>query len=108
MHYRVVQLIAAGVRRPRDEARADPGIAGVLLVDVLAPAENSRARPLRRARVVKSSGMNNVYQNLISPLFDVELLRATPAGLLLRGVQIHAEGGRAIEFAQGWWCRPVP
>lgn len=105
MQVRVVQLMAHGVRRPRDECRADPGIRGTLTVNDFA-AENAEKRPLRMASLSEDYGMT-VKRQIVAPLFDVELLRVTPKGMLLRGFQIAVEGTAPVHFAQEWWCEPA-
>jgi hypothetical protein len=45
---------------------------------------------------------------LLPPLFDVQVLRITPRGLLLRGFQVSTKNGLgAAQHAQEWWAVPI-
>lgn len=104
MQVRVVQLLALGVRRPREECRADPGLQGTLTVNDFA-SENAEKRPLRMASLWEEYGITGKRQ-IVAPLFDVDLLRITTKGMLLRGFQIKSDGRQHVQFAQEWWCEP--
>jgi hypothetical protein len=101
---RLVQLFAQGIRRPQEECRADAGVIGDLRVrDHAEP--NAAHRPFRQADLIEPYG--KLMRQMLPPLSDVELLRVTPKGLLLRGCQTDASSGTAIEYAQEWWCEPL-
>ena len=47
-------------------------------------------------------------RGLLPPLFDVQVLRITPRGLLLRGFQVSTKNGLgAAQHAQEWWVVPI-
>jgi hypothetical protein len=94
-----------GARRPSEECRADPGLKGTLTVSDIATG-NAERRPLRMASLSEPHGVN-LKRQLVAPLFDVELLRITSKGMLLRGFQIDASGKAPVQHAQEWWCEPT-
>ena len=49
MHVRVVELMVAGVRRPREECLADPGTIGTLSIGDI-PIGTAEKRPLHAAQ----------------------------------------------------------
>lgn len=102
MQFRFVQLYARGVRRSRDEIRADPGAIGTLLVGDWAEG-CSEGRPVRIADIVAHAGMSS-ERPLLPRLFDVVLLRSTPKGILLRGFEMTSEDGKLTHVVQEWWC----
>jgi hypothetical protein len=102
MQFRVVQLYALGVRRPRDELRADPGITGTVLVRDWADG-CSEMRPVKIADVVRYAGLSS-ERPLLPRLFDVVLLRSTSKGVLLRGFEMVSEDGKLVQVIQEWWC----
>lgn len=102
MQFKVVQLYTRGVRRPRDEIRADPGVTGMLIVrDWIEGC--SELRPVRIADVVAHVGLSS-ERPLLPRLFDVVLLRSTPKGILLRGFAMSSMDGALTQTAQAWWC----
>ena len=86
MHVRVVELMVAGVRRPREECLADPGTIGTLSIGDI-PIGTAEKRPLHAAQLWERWG-TSARRGLLPPLFDVQVLRITPRGLLLRGFQV--------------------
>lgn len=50
MHVRVVELMVAGVRRPREECLADPGTIGTLSIGDI-PIGTAEKRPLHAAQL---------------------------------------------------------
>lgn len=46
-------------------------------------------------------------RGLQHPLFDVKVLKLTPAGMHLLGYQIEALSGATVEMVQGWWAKIV-
>ena len=106
MYVRVVQLMAEGVRRPRDTCLADPGITGTLSIGDI-PIGTAEKRPLRAAQLWEQWGLA-AKRPLLPPLFDVQVLRITPRGLLLRGFQIDSSDMNQIaHYAQEWWAVPI-
>ncbi|ATE62900.1 hypothetical protein [Thauera sinica] len=106
MYVRVVQLMAEGIRRPRDTCLADPGITGTLSIGDI-PIGTAEKRPLRAAQLWEQWG-SAAKRPLLPPLFDVQVLRMTPRGLLLRGFQIDSRNLEAIaQHAQEWWAVPI-
>lgn len=105
MKVRVVQLMSNGCRRPREECRTDRGLNGILAVTDFATG-NPENRPLRMASLSEPYGLG-VKRELVAPLFDVELLRITSKGLLLRGFQISTSGNVSAQYAQEWWCEAI-
>ena len=104
MRSRVVQLYAAGVRRARMECRTDPGVVGDLRVDQR-DAVGSRSGRAQACASLQARQSPHIVQNILPPLFDVVLLRVTPVGMLLRGIQYHSTDGRVVtEYPQEWWC----
>lgn len=87
MHVRVVELMVAGVRRPREECLADPGTIGTLSIGDI-PIGTAEKRPLHAAQLWERWG-TSARRGLLPPLFDVQVLRITPRGLLLRGFQVR-------------------
>ena len=86
MHVRVVELMVAGVRRPREECLADSGTIGTLSIGDI-PIGTAEKRPLHAAQLWERWG-TSARRGLLPPLFDVQVLRITPRGLLLRGFQV--------------------
>ncbi len=98
--------MSEGMRRPREECLADPGINGTLSIgdDTIGTCEK---RPLRKAELWERWG-TSAKRPLLAPLFDVQVLRITPRGLLLRGFQISSRNLPAtIQYAQEWWAMPI-
>lgn len=101
MEFRVVQLYTRGVRRQREEIRADAGVTGTLLV--LDWVEGcSEGRPVRIADVVAYVGLSS-ERPLLPQIFDAVLLRSTPRGILLRGFEMISEEGKLAKTIQEWW-----
>ena len=69
MHVRVVELMVAGVRRPREACLADPGITGTLSIGDI-PIGTAEKRPLHAAQLWERWGTS------------------ARRGLLLRGFQV--------------------
>lgn len=107
MNIRLVCLYEKGVRRPREDCRADPGVFGTLIIDdwVVGNAEH---RPLKTAKVWH--WYESYSRRIVAgPLFDVVLLKVTSKGMLLHGVEIKRQDGRdeLVHYTQEWWCEPV-
>jgi len=102
MQVRLVQLFHDGTRRPREQCLADPGLVGMLTLEIVTQNLVER-RPVRMAAVWEKWGSSS-RRKLTAPLFDAELLRITHKGLWLRGHQIDSAGGRRVLFVQEWWC----
>ena len=102
MQVRLVQLLSDGVRRPREQCKADAGVFGTLTLELVTQnvADN---RPRRMASIWDQYGMSG-KRPLLPTLIDAELLRITPKGLWLRGVQFNTTSGECIQYAQEWWC----
>lgn len=106
MHVRVVQLMVEGVCRSRDECLADPGVTGTLSIGDIAIG-TAEGRPVRAAQLWEQWGSAS-KRPLLPPIFDVQVLRITPRGLLLRGFQIDSRIREAIaHHAQEWWAVPI-
>ncbi len=106
MHVRVIELMVAGVRRPREECLADPGITGTLSIGDI-PIGTAEKRPLHAAQLWEQWG-SAAKRPLLPPLFDVQVLRMTPRGLLLRGFQVdNANWPSSAQHAQEWWAVPI-
>ncbi len=106
MYVRVVQLMSEGVRRPREECLADPGITGTLSIGDESVGTCEK-RPLRQAQLWERWG-TSARRGLLPPLFDVQVLRITPRGLLLRGFQVSTKNGAGTaQHAQEWWAVPI-
>ena len=106
MHVRVVELMVAGVRRPREECLADPGTIGTLSIGDI-PIGTAEKRPLHAAQLWERWG-TSARRGLLPPLFDVQVLRITPRGLLLRGFQVSTRNGLGTtQYAQEWWAVPI-
>lgn len=107
MKFAIVRLFHEGQRIAREQARAAAPIVGDLTIGDLV-AENSSGRPLRRATLTESYGTNRIRRDLISPLFDVAILRMTDSGFVLRGFEISSpRAGETREARQEWWARPA-
>jgi hypothetical protein len=109
MHVRVVELMVAGERRPREACLADPGITGITgtlsIGDI--PIGTAEKRPLHAAQLWERWG-TSAKRGLLPPLFDVQVLRITPRGLLLRGFQVSTKNGQGTaQHAQEWWAVPI-
>ena len=106
MHVRVVELMVAGVRRPREECLADPGTIGTLSIGDI-PIGTAEKRPLHAAQLWERWG-TSARRGLLPPLFDVQVLRITPRGLLLRGFQVDTSNRpNTAQHAQEWWAWPI-
>lgn len=106
MHVRVIELMVAGVRRPREACLADPGITGTLSIGDI-PVGTAEKRPLHAAQLWERWG-TSAKRGLLPPLFDVQVLRITPRGLLLRGFQVSTRNGPGTaQHAQEWWAVPI-
>ena len=106
MHVRIVELMVAGVRRPREACLADPGITGTLSIGDI-PIGTAEKRPLHAAQLWERWG-TSARRGLLPPLFDVQVLRITPRGLLLRGFQVSTKNGAGTaQHAQEWWAVPI-
>lgn len=98
MRVLVVQLLAKGVRRPRIECRGDSATIGTLTVEDVAMG-TCEGRPLRMASRWERYGSAS-RRPIVSPLIDVQLLRVTPRGMLLRGFQISTRESSPVQHAQ--------
>ena len=79
MHVRVVELMVAGVRRPREECLADPGTIGILSIGDI-PIGTAEKRPLHAAQLWE----------------------------LLRGFQVDTSNRpNTAQHAQEWWAVPI-
>ena len=106
MHVRVVELMVAGERRPREACLADPGITGTLSIGDI-PIGTAEKRPLHAAQLWERWG-TLAKRGLLPPLFDVQVLRITPRGLLLRGFQVDTSNRpNTAQHAQEWWAVPI-
>ena len=106
MHVRVIELMVAGERRPREACLADPGITGTLSIGDI-PIGTAEKRPLHAAQLWERWG-TSAKRGLLPPLFDVQVLRITPRGLLLRGFQVSTKNGLGTaQHAQEWWAVPI-
>lgn len=106
MHVRVVELMVAGVRRPREECLADPGTIGTLSIGDI-PIGTAEKRPLHAAQLWERWG-TSARRGLLPPLFDVQVLRITPRGLLLRGFQVDTSNRpNTAQHTQEWWAVPI-
>ena len=74
MHVRVVELMVAGVRRPREECLADPGTIGTLSIGDI-PIGTAEKRPLHAAQLWERWGTS------ASPGAADHTARATAAGV---------------------------
>lgn len=104
MDVRLVRLFRRGVRRTPDECRADPGVFGVLTVKDW-PEHNAARRPLKVGRFWPRYDSFSRKEHG-PPLFDVVLLRITPRGVLLGGIELSIEEGQPepVHHEQHWWC----
>lgn len=103
MQVRLVELMQAGIRRPREACLTDPGTTGTLIVfDDAWSGAAGRSRG-RVAQLWELWGLPARRQPL-APLFDVQILRITRRGLLLRGFQISSE---RRQYVQEWWAVPI-
>ena len=106
MHARIVELMEKGVRRSRAECLADPGMIGTLTVGDI-PIGTAEKRPLHAAQLWERWG-SSAKRAMLPPLFDVQVLRITPRGLLLRGFQVSTENpAGTAQYAQEWWAVPI-
>lgn len=106
MQVRIVQLMTNGVRRPREECLADPGTTGTLSIGDI-PTGTAEKRPLHAAQLWERWG-TSAKRGLLPPLFDVQVLRLTPSGLLLRGFQVdNSHWPTSAQHAQEWWAVPI-
>lgn len=106
MHVRVVELMVAGVRRSREECLADPGTVGTLSIGDI-PIGTAERRPLHAAQLWERWG-TSAKRGLLPPLFDAQVLRITPRGLLLRGFQVDTSNWpTTAQHAQEWWAVPI-
>lgn len=89
MHVRVVELMVAGERRPREACLADPGITGTLSIGDI-PIGTAEKRPLHAAQLWERWGTS------------------ARRGLLLRGFQVSTKNGAGTaQHAQEWWAVPI-
>ncbi|MFG4498013.1 hypothetical protein ACFZ9I_32125, partial [Pseudomonas aeruginosa] len=64
-------------------------------------------RPLHAAQLWERWG-TSARRGLLPPLFDVQVLRITPRGLLLRGFQVDTSNRpNTAQHAQEWWAVPI-
>ncbi|HEU0204078.1 MAG TPA: hypothetical protein VFR86_27020 [Burkholderiaceae bacterium] len=106
MRVSVVLLRKDGRRLPRSELEKAPGIEGLLKVFDWRQGNGSR-RALRVAELKHPSV--GTHADPIQPLFDPVLVRANERGMVLMGFEIRTlASGELIEYAQGWWVRPIP
>lgn len=69
MHVRVVELMVAGVRRPREECLADPGTIGTLSIGDI-PIGTAEKRPLHAAQLWERWG-TSARRGLLPPLLGL-------------------------------------
>ncbi|MGQ5490897.1 hypothetical protein ACUH78_18835 [Thauera sp. ZXT1-4] len=71
------------------------------------PIGTAEKRPLHAAQLWERWG-TSARRGLLPPLFDVQVLRITPRGLLLRGFQVSTKNGAGTaQHAQEWWAVPI-
>ena len=85
---------------------ADPGTVGTLSIGDI-PIGTAERRPLHAAQLWERWG-TSAKRGLLPPLFDVQVLRITPRGLLLRGFQVDTSNWpTTAQYAQEWWAVPI-
>jgi hypothetical protein len=90
----------------REECLADPGTIGTLSIGDI-PIGTAEKRPLHAAQLWERWG-TSARRGLLPPLFDVQVLRITPRGLLLRGFQVDTSNRpNTAQHAQEWWAVPI-
>lgn len=106
MLFSVLQTHHQGVRLSRKEIRAaDPLVGQLEIIDWL--EGNAAGRAVRVANLKHPT--ISYHPNLLSPIFDPQIVKMTSQGFLLVGTQIHCdEQFRPIETLQGWWVRIPP
>ena len=71
------------------------------------PIGAAEKRPLHAAQLWERWG-TSAKRGLLPPLFDVQVLRITPRGLLLRGFQVDTSNRpTTAQHAQEWWAVPI-
>lgn len=101
----VMQTHQAGVRLTKEELAATAPAKGDLILFERAAKSTAFERAIRTAEL---KGIETYTPDVFTPLFDPVLVRMTMRGFLIVGMQSRAENGRAVLYAQGWWCQPAP
>lgn len=102
----LVELRRAGVRLPREEARAVRPIRGELMLTVARPGyyQGMKNPPLLALLV----SLCEKRRHLIEPLDHARVTKISGGAMLLVGVQQHIRQIRVYEnWPQAWWVRPV-
>jgi hypothetical protein len=101
MYVAVVPTHVLGKRLSKAEMAGATQFEGHLLVrDWL---HGGSGRPVKAAYLENHEGRFPV--EVLFPLFSVEVLQITLLGIHLAGYEICSEGGRAVEYRQGWWAK---
>lgn len=101
MLFAVVPTHTHGKRRSKEEMASAEQVVGHLLIrDWLA---GGAGRPLRAAYLEDLSG--RFPRSVLTPIFDVQVVKMTPTGMHIVGFQIEADSSTATEYVQGWWAK---
>ena len=85
---------------------ADPGTVGTLSIGDI-PIGTAERRPLHAAQLWERWG-TSAKRGLLPPLFNVQVLRITPRGLLLRGFLVDTSNWpTTAQHAQEWCAVPI-
>ncbi|WP_265948285.1 hypothetical protein [Dechloromonas sp. A34] len=103
MLFAVVQTHHRGTRLSREEIRAAEPIIGQLVISDWLEG-NAAGRAIRVANLKHPT--TSYCPNLLSPIFDPQIVKMTTQGFLLLGTQIRCdEQLKPVETLQGWWVR---
>ena len=93
----------------REHLELDAGVAH----DLIEQRQDKFSAGLVAGRVAVAAQLwerwgTSAKRGLLPPLFDVQVLRITPRGLLLRGFQVSTRNGPGTtQYAQEWWAVPI-
>lgn len=102
-------LYRRGVRLSAEERQALKPTLGRLVIDSeFRPHAVGRGYMVHMAELSDPTNKTMYCAKLGAPLFDPVIVKATAAGIYLRGRQIDSSSGERIEFCQMWKVPPRP
>jgi len=105
----VFVLYRKGVRLSGEERKAAVPLRGRLTIDTeMRPSTTGPGYVVHIAELNAPVGRWIRFQPKIStPMFDPVIVKATAAGIFVRGRQIDTEDGQRVEYCQMWKVVPV-
>jgi hypothetical protein len=105
----VFVLYRDGIRLGVDERKAVAPVRGRLVIDTeMRPSTTGPGYVVHIAELNAPVAPGIMFQpKVLTPMFDPVIVKATVAGIFVRGRQISIKDGERIEYSQMWKVLPV-